>query len=103
MVSPRASAATHDMSPATARMQERGVEPLHLAVQDPKSCASANSATPAGANQAILRSGQGEARAVRENARGMGVLVPVRRGFQPMFAVLREFDPGAPGSKKPER
>src|SRR5215203_2197891 len=28
-------------------MQERGVEPLHLAVQDPKSCASANSATPA--------------------------------------------------------
>ena len=30
-------------------MQERGVEPLHLAVQDPKSCASANSATPAGA------------------------------------------------------
>src|SRR5271156_1377523 len=29
-------------------MQERGVEPLHLSVQDPKSCASANSATPAG-------------------------------------------------------
>ena len=28
-------------------MQERGVEPLHLAVQDPKSCASASSATPA--------------------------------------------------------
>src|SRR3954465_4354147 len=28
-------------------MQERGVEPLHLSVQDPKSCASANSATPA--------------------------------------------------------
>src|SRR4029077_15309693 len=29
------------------KMQERGVEPLHLSVQDPKSCASANSATPA--------------------------------------------------------
>ena len=29
------------------QMQERGVEPLHLSVQDPKSCASANSATPA--------------------------------------------------------
>src|SRR6476619_2412848 len=28
-------------------MQERGVEPLRLAAQDPKSCASANSATPA--------------------------------------------------------
>src|SRR3954452_18607965 len=29
-------------------MQERGVEPLHLSVQAPKTCASANSATPAG-------------------------------------------------------
>ena len=28
-------------------MQERGVEPLHLSVQAPKTCASANSATPA--------------------------------------------------------
>src|SRR5688572_4301204 len=28
-------------------MQERGVEPLNLSVQDPKSCASASSATPA--------------------------------------------------------
>src|SRR5438876_10944888 len=34
------------------RVQERGVEPLHLSVQDPKSCASANSATPA-ANEAL--------------------------------------------------
>ena len=29
-------------------MQERGVEPLRLSAQEPKSCASANSATPAG-------------------------------------------------------
>ena len=29
------------------KMLEKGVEPLHLAVQDPKSCASANSATRA--------------------------------------------------------
>lgn len=29
-------------------VRERGLEPLHLAVQDPKSCASANSATLAG-------------------------------------------------------
>src|SRR5688572_24563074 len=28
-------------------MQERGLEPLHLSVQAPKTCASANSATPA--------------------------------------------------------
>ena len=31
----------------TRQMQERGVEPLHLTVQAPKTCASANSATPA--------------------------------------------------------
>src|SRR5881394_1211190 len=35
-------------------MQERGVEPLHLSVQDPKSCASANSATPAASQPAAL-------------------------------------------------
>ena len=28
-------------------LQERGLEPLHLSVQAPKTCASANSATPA--------------------------------------------------------
>jgi hypothetical protein len=36
-------------------MQERGVEPLHLAVQDPKSCASANSATPASTEEKGIR------------------------------------------------
>src|SRR5688572_26521367 len=36
-------------------MQERGVEPLHLAVQDPKSCASANSATPAVVHRIVYR------------------------------------------------
>src|SRR5688572_33009044 len=39
-------------------MQERGVEPLHLSVQDPKSCASANSATPARATADYMTGGR---------------------------------------------
>ena len=40
------------------KLQERGVEPLHLSVQAPKTCASANSATPAGGGHyTVLRAG----------------------------------------------
>src|SRR5258706_2492964 len=37
----------HGQDARATLLQERGVEPLNLSVQDPKSCASASSATPA--------------------------------------------------------
>ena len=60
-------------------MQERGVEPLHLSVQDPKSCASANSATPAFAAITLAKIKAGPAAGVK--------LCGANRGQGPISAI----------------